>query len=128
MDPQDQEKTAFACHRGLFEFSVMPFGLCNAPSIFMELMNKVLEGMSAFAIAYLDDILIFSQTQEEHLKHIKAVFKRLQEHSLKLKLSKCAFAQRETKYLGFTINSEGIKPDEQKVRADTPGPHGVFPL
>ncbi|XP_067655940.1 uncharacterized protein [Haliotis asinina] len=116
MDPQDQEKTAFACHRGLFEFSVMPFGLCNAPSIFMELMNKVLEGMGAFAIAYLDDILIFSQTQEEHLNHIKAVFKRLREHSLKLKLSKCTFTQRETKYLGFTINSNGIKPDGQKVR------------
>ena len=67
MDEKDKEKTAFACHRGLFEFNVMPFGLSNAPAVFQELMSIVLNGCNAFAIAYLDDILIFSETFDEHI-------------------------------------------------------------
>lgn len=115
MDPDDREKTAFACHKGLFEFNVMPFGLCNAPSIFQELMARVLENLDAFSIAYLDDILIYSETLEEHLKHLQAVFDRLREHKLKLKLKKCGFLKEETGYLGFIINKDGIRPDPNKV-------------
>lgn len=117
MDEQDREKTAFACHKGLFEFLVMPFGLSNAPSIFQELMSVVLEGLSHFAIAYLDDILIFSETVEGHLHHIQVVFDRLRQHGLKLKLKKCGFLQSETNYLGFVIDSSGIKPDPKKVES-----------
>lgn len=77
---EDKEKTAFTCHRGLFEFNVMPFGLCNAPQIFSELMSVVLQGLDSCALAYLDDILIFSETLEQHEQHIKTVFDRLRKH------------------------------------------------
>ena len=115
MDENDKEKTAFACHRGLFQFNVMPFGLTAAPAIFQELMSKVLEGLDHFATAYLDDILIYSSTLEEHLRHIQEVFDRLRQHCLKLKLKKCCFMRAETSYLGFVISENGIKPDSKKV-------------
>ena len=116
MDEADKEKTAFACHRGLFEFNVMPFGLSYAPAIFQELMAIVLQGLP-FATAYLDDILIFSETLEDHLSHLETVFDRLRQHGLKLKLKKCSFLQLETHYLGFIINVKGISPDPAKVEA-----------
>jgi len=90
MDDDDKEKTAFACHRGLYQFNVLPFGLCNAPAIFQEMMSIVLSGLD-FAIAYLDDVLIWSNSLEEHLDHIQQVFDRLREHKLRLKLKKCGF-------------------------------------
>ena len=71
MDDIDQEKTAFACHQGLFQFNITPFGLTKAPAIFQELMARVLEGLDQFTVAYLDDILIFSATLEEHLAKSK---------------------------------------------------------
>ena len=117
MDERDREKTAFACHRGLFEFLVMPFGLSGAPPVFMELMNIVSEGLEDFAIPYLDDIIIFSASPDEHLSHLRAVFNKIREHGLKMKLKKCNFFQTETKYLGFTINGEGIQPDPETVEA-----------
>ena len=86
MDEHGKKKTAFACHKGLFEFNVMPFGLSNAPAVFQELMSVVLQGYSNFATAYLDDIMIFSATLEEHLEHLSMVFERLRQHQLKLKL------------------------------------------
>lgn len=103
------------CHRGQFEFNVMPFGLCNAPQIFSELMSVVLQGLHSFALAYLDDILIFSKTVEDHRKHIQTVFQRLREHGLKLKAKKCSFLKEQTRYLGFVIDSDGIRPDSDKV-------------
>ena len=117
MDEADKEKTAFTCHRGLFQFNVMPFGLSNAPAIFQELMSIVLADLDQFAIAYLDDILIFSSSLEEHMSHIQQVFDRLRQHDLKLKLKKCHFLQAETNYLGFVINQNRIKPDPKKVEA-----------
>ena len=117
MDEADKEKTAFACHRGLFEFNVMPFGLSNAPAVFQELMSVVLQGLGDFAIAYLDDILVFSPTLEDHLKHLDVIFGRLRKHDLRLKLKKCNFLEFETNYLGFIIGREGIQPDPKKVEA-----------
>ena len=117
MEEVDKEKTAFACHRGLFEFNVMPFGLCCAPAIFQELMSIVLQGLGHFATAYLDDILIYSETLEQHMSHLETVFERLRQHGLKLKLKKCSFLQLETQYLGFIINGRGISPDPKKVEA-----------
>ena len=115
MDENVKDKTAFSCHRGLFYFNVMPFGLTNAPAIFQELMNRVLEGLSDFTTAYLDDILIYSKTLEKHLEHIQLVFDRLRKHSLRLKLKKCSFLKKETNYLGFVINERGIQPEQKKV-------------
>ena len=117
MDEQDKEKTAFACHKRLFEFNVMPFGLSNAPAVFQELMSVVLQGCNNFATAYLDDIMIFSSTLEEHLEHLSLIFGKLRQHNLKLKLKKCCFLKIETNYLGFVISENGIKPDEKKVEA-----------
>lgn len=99
MAETDREKTAFCCHRGLFEFNVMPFGLVNTPSIFSQLIAIALQGLEKFTVAYLDDILIYSETLEDHLSHIKQVFEKLRQHDLKLKLKKCSFLKEETKYL-----------------------------
>ena len=115
LEDSSKEKTAFTCHKGLFQFNVMPFGLNGAPAVFQELMNIVLQGCEDFAIAYLDDILIFSKTHQEHLKHLQVVFNKLREHGLKLKLKKCAFFQEETEYLGYIISKDGVKPDPKKV-------------
>ena len=117
MDEKDKGKTAFACHKGLFEFNVMPFGLSNAPAVFQELMSVVLQGCNDFATAHLDDIMLFSSTLEEHLEHLGIIFGKLRQHNLKLKLKKCSFLQLETNYLGFVISEEGIKPDEKKMEA-----------
>ena len=111
-----KKKNAFTCHVGLFEYNKLPFGLANGPSIFQELMFNVLEGLD-YCFAYIDDILIYSESLEEHLKHSQAVFDRLSQHGLKLKLKKCNFVQSETNYLGFVISDKGIKPDASKVEA-----------
>ena len=117
MDEADKDKTAFACYWVLFEFNVMPFGLSNAPAIFQELMSLVLQGLGHFATAYLDDILIYSETVDQHLHHLQQVFDRLREHGLKLKLKKCFFPRSATTLLGFIISYKGIKPHPQKVEA-----------
>lgn len=112
---------------GLFNFRVMLFGLANTPGVFSQLMSIVLNGTEAFAMAYLDDIRVFSKSPEEHFEHLQKVFDRLREHGLKLKLSKCQFMKGETKYLGFIINKEGIKTDLDKVEviSGTPAPKTI---
>lgn len=112
---KDKEKTAFTCHRGLFEFNVMPFGLRAAPQVFQELMGIVNEGLENFSMAYLDDVLIHSETLESHYKHIQNVFDRFKEHGLKLKLKRCSFLKETTSYLGFTISPDGVSPDPSKI-------------
>ena len=111
MEETSREKTAFCCSRGLFEFYVMPFGLCNAPGKFQELMSIVLKDCSSFALPYLDDIILFSKTFEDHLKHLEIVFDRLRQHHLKLKPTKNNFALPETNYLRFVVNGRGIRPE-----------------
>ena len=117
LDERDKERSAFSCHKGLFHWNVMPFGLTNAPGVFQELMSIVLQGQGDHALAYLDDVLVFSETREQHLEHLQKVFDSLRQHNLKLKPSKCTFFQKETKYLGFRIGQEGIQPDPDKVTA-----------
>ena len=116
MEEKDKGKTAFICHMGLFEFNVMPFGLCDAPPVFQELMNKVLgKALNKFAFAYLDDIIIYSSSIEEHMKHLQYVFDRLRDANLRCKPSKCDFARTEISFLGHVISERGISPDPQKV-------------
>ena len=115
MDEKEREKTAFSVPgKGLFECNCLPFGFVNAPSVFQSLMAVVLEGLNFFCQAYLDDILIFSDTLENHLSHINQVFDRLRQHKLKLKLKKCFFFKQQTKYLGFVISADAIRPDPEK--------------
>lgn len=115
MDEKDREKVSFICHKGLYEFNCMPFGLTNAPSVFQELMTKVLSGCD-FAMAYLDDVIVYSPTYEDHLKHLAEVFDRMREYGLKMKKNKCKFMKNEIKYLGFVVGKDGIKADSDKVR------------
>ena len=91
----DEWKIAFKTNEGLYEWLVMPFGLSNAPSTFMRLMNKVLkEFIGKFVIVYLDDILIFSKTKEEHFRHVRSVLEKLQQNKLLINLKKCTFFRR----------------------------------
>ena len=85
LDERDKEKTAFTCYRGLYEYNVIPFGLANAPDVFQELVSIVLQDLGKFAMAYLDDIIIFSPSMEENIKHIQLVFDRLRTTSIKIK-------------------------------------------
>ena len=125
MDPKDREKTAFICEQGLFEYNVMPFGLCNAPATFQRLMDAILAGLKwTCCLVYLDDIIIYSESFEDHIKHLSMVFQRLEEAGLKLKASKCHFAKNHINYLGHVVTDEGISPDPKKVEAvkDFPQP------
>ena len=111
-------KTAFRTRYGSYEFLVLPFGLCNAPATFMTLMHKVLHPyLDKFVIVFLDDILIFSKTPEEHVEHVRLVLAALAEHRLQAKLSKCTFAAPSVDFLGHTVSGAGIAADRRKVAA-----------
>ena len=111
------ELTAFRTPWGLFHFTVLPFGLHGAPAAFQRMMDEVLHGLSDFASAYLDDIVIHSTTWGDHLEHLKEVLDRLQSAGLTINASKCGFARAETEYLGFTVGKGTVKPQLQKVHA-----------
>ena len=107
-------KTAFVMPFGKYEFLMVPFGLAQAPAYFQLLMNKVLKGLK-FAMTYLDDIIIFSQDESQHLEHLEIVFSHLQEAGWKMKHSKCDFFKSEIHYLGHLISPEGISPLPNKL-------------
>ena len=107
-------KTAFVMPFGKYKFLMVPFGLAQAPAYFQLLMNKVLKGLK-FAMTYLDDIIIFSQDELQHLEHLEIVFSRLREAGLKMKRSKCDFFKSEIHYLGHLISPEGISPLPNKL-------------
>ncbi|KAL0159296.1 hypothetical protein M9458_043021, partial [Cirrhinus mrigala] len=114
----DEWKTAFITPTGHYETLVMPFGLCNSPSVFQQFINDVLRDMlGRWCYAYLDDILVYSKTLEEHTQHVRAVLRRLLAHQLYCKLEKCAFHQHTTTFLGFVISSQGVAMDPQKLEA-----------
>ena len=114
----DEWKTAFTTRYGQFECVVMPFGLCNAPGSFQSYVNDTLrEFLDDFVSAYLDDLLIFSDTYEEHVQHVQKVLEKMSAAGLQLDIDKCEFHVRETKYLGLIIGADGIKMDAVKVKA-----------
>ena len=116
--PDDRHKTAFTSHRGLFEFHVLSFGLCNAPATFERLMEFVLAGLIGNScLVYLDDIVIFSHTFGDHLAHLTEVFSRLKQASLKPKPSKCFLLRDEIAYLGHRVSKNGIATDPNKTEA-----------
>ncbi|GJP59393.1 hypothetical protein CLOP_g11714 [Closterium sp. NIES-67] len=114
----DCHKTAFRTRYGSYEYTVMPFGLTNAPSTFQLTMNGVFRDLlDKCIIVYLDDILIYSKTQEQHLKDLEQVFRRLQENRLITKGSKCEFLKSELEFLGHVVGADGIKIDPKKIIA-----------
>jgi hypothetical protein len=119
----DEWKTAFRTRYGHFEYMVMPFGLTNAPAHFQAYMNEALAGLvDITCIVYLDDVLIFSDTEEEHERHVKEVLHRLREAKLFVKLSKCEWHTQRTEYLGYIITPEGISIDTDRVKTITEWP------
>ena len=130
--PDSQEKTAFVTHRGLYQFRVMPFGLRNAPAAFQRLMQHVLIDLNPdedppFVDMYLDDVLIFSESLEEHIYHLHLVMDCLIDAGLKLNPSKCHFVQKEVQYLGHIITPLGLKLNPERVASvqDFPVPQNV---
>ncbi len=118
MDKQDAAKTAFVTHQGLFQFKVMPFGLCNAPATFERLMEAVLAGLQwESCLVYLDDIIVFSNTVESHIQRLRAVLQRIDGAGLRLSPAKCQLFQTEVKFLGHIVSNRGIETDPDKTRA-----------
>ncbi|WVZ53112.1 hypothetical protein U9M48_004098 [Paspalum notatum var. saurae] len=116
--PSDIPKTAFTTKYGLFEYTVMSFGLTNAPAYFMQLMNSVfMDYLDKFVIIFIDDILVYSKTEAEHEEHLRLVLQRLREHRLYAKLSKCEFWIDEVPFLGHIVSKGGIAVDPRKVSA-----------
>uniref|UniRef100_A0A8P4KCX1 Gypsy retrotransposon integrase-like protein 1 n=1 Tax=Dicentrarchus labrax TaxID=13489 RepID=A0A8P4KCX1_DICLA len=115
---KDKAKTAFCTPFGLFEFNRMPFGLCNAPGTFQRLMERIF-GAQHFQtlLLYLDDVIVFSSTVDEHLERLDAVLSRLQQEKLKVKLEKCCFFRTEVNYLGHVISKDGVATDPGKISA-----------
>ena len=116
---RDKEKTAFRTSSGqLFKFNQVPFGLCNSPATFSRLMDRVLAGIHwETCLFYLDDIIVFTATWEEHLDRLRQVFERLRHAQLKLGADKCSFSAKEISYLGHRVTKEGLVPDPSLLAA-----------
>ncbi|GJU78239.1 putative reverse transcriptase domain-containing protein [Tanacetum coccineum] len=115
---EDIPKTAFRTRYGHFEFTVMPFGLTNAPAIFMDLMNRVCKPyLDKFLIMFIDDILIYSKSEEEHEAYLKIILDLLKEEKLFAKILKCEFWLKEVQFLGYVVNRDGIHVDPRKVES-----------
>lgn len=119
MKEEDKQKTAFSVGPlGFYEANRMPFGLTNAPATFQRLMERCMGELNLRdCLIYLDDVIIFSQTFDEHLERLNSVFSRLEQHNLKLKSTKCEFFQRKITYLGHVVSEEGIEADPEKIEA-----------
>jgi len=117
MDERDADKTAFITRRGVFRFKVLSFGLANAPALFQRLMDYVLAGLTwEICLVYLDDIIIWASSFEDHLLRLTRVLQRLRDANLKLKPSKCRLFQHKVGFLGHVVSAAGIEPDPEKIK------------
>ena len=117
LESRSRPLTAFRTPLGLFQFTVMPFGLHGAPATFQRLMDRVLRGCEDCSTAYLDDVVVFSMTWEEHLEHIRRVLGAINAAGLTLNLQKCEWAKQETRYLGYLLGRGEVRPQVDKVEA-----------
>ncbi len=127
----DEWKTDFSTTSGHYEYLVMPFGLANSPSVFQSFMNDFFcDMLDRWVILYIDDILIYSNILEEHIRYVRSVLKRLMQYQLYAKAEKCEFHQTITSFLGYVISQEGVAMDERKVKAvlEWPQPQTVKEL
>ena len=128
---EDKEKTAFITKYGLYEFNVMPFGLCNAPSTFQRLMDVVLSSVLwKYAMVYIDDVNIYSESFEQHLEHLNEVFKLIKKANLRINPEKYHFCTNKMQFLGHIVGIDRIKPDLQKVEKleKLPSPKNITQL
>ena len=117
MAVEDRPKTAFTINgMGHFEFNLMPFRLQNAPATFQRLMSQMLGNVPG-CLTYLDDIIVFGRTREEHDRHLSQVNRILQNNGLRLNHKKCKYNQEEVTFLGHVVSASGIRPDSEKVKA-----------
>jgi hypothetical protein len=115
--PSDIPKTTFSTRYGLYEFTIMSFGLTNAPAYFMNLMNKVfMEYLDKFVVVFIDDILVYSKDDGDHEEHMRLVLQKLRDNKLYAKYSKCELWLDEVPFLGYIISNRGISVDPAKVR------------
>ena len=121
MSEESCQYTAFTVgSMGMYKFLRMPYGLCNAPATFQHLMQNCLRELNLqFALIYLDDIIVYSRTQEDHLTCLQAVLDRFTHHGLKLKLSKCHFFKENITYLGHEISAKGMLPGQEGIQKTT---------
>ncbi|MBW0592092.1 hypothetical protein O181_131807 [Austropuccinia psidii MF-1] len=113
----DEHLTAFRTKYGSYEYLVMPFGLTNAPASFQNLVNDIFaDYLDIFVVVYLDDIMVFSSSLDEHVKHVASVLQRLRDNNLFAKASKCVFHASSVEYLGYVVSSDGLKMDSSKVQ------------
>ena len=123
MDLKDIDKTAFTTPFGLYHFTVMPFGLANAPATFERMMEQVLSGLHwEICLIYIDDVIVFSRTFEEHLVRLHQVLSRIKEANLKLSPSKCKLFRHSFEYLGHVVSQDGVGTDPKKIEAITEWP------
>lgn len=114
----DIQKTAFSTMNGKYEYTRLPFGLKNAPAIFQRMIDDVLkEYIGKICFVYIDDIIVFGKTEEEHLRNVDTIFERLNQANLKVNLDKTEFLKEETEFLGYLITSKGVRPDPKKITA-----------
>ena len=114
----DIPKTAFRTRYGHYEFTVMPFGLTNAPAAFIDLMHRIFQPyLDQFVVVFVDDILIYSQSEWEHEYHLRIVLQLLRDHQLYAKFSKCEFWLTEVRFLGHVVSASGVSVDPEKVEA-----------
>jgi hypothetical protein len=112
----DEWKTAFRTRYGLYEFLVIPFGLCNAPATFQDMINHIFRDLlDQGLVAYIDDLLIYARTREQHDQIAMEVLKRLRDNRLAVSVEKCEWAKEEVEFLGYIIGREGIKMSQEKV-------------
>jgi hypothetical protein len=117
MKEGEEWKTAFRTRYSLYEYLVMPFGLTNAPATCQELINNVLRvHLDRTVVAYLDDILVYSKTLEEHIRHVTEVLECLRKADLRLKLEKCEWHKEEVEFLGFVVGRNGVKISSKKIQ------------
>lgn len=128
VDDKDREKTAFVTPDGLYQFKVMPFGLCNAPATFERMMDSLLRGFKwTTCLCYLDDVVVYSPTFDTHLQRLSDILGLFRRAGLQLNSKKCHFGCRQIKILGHLVDSTGVQPDPEKIRAvtDFPTPRSV---
>jgi hypothetical protein len=131
MAPEDEELTTFRTTKGIYYYKVMPFGLKNVDATYQRAMTIVLEGLLYDIIeCYVDDIVVKSKHEQEHLEHLAIVFKRLRQHKLKMNPMKCAFGVASGKFLGFIVTKRGIEIDPSKIKAiiNMPQPRNLHEL